>query len=113
MTKAYAQVQTGSITYAARDSEVGGMKIREGDIMALENGKVSFVSPNLIKASVKLIRQLLAKGGSYITMYYGSSVSDETASEVEEAVREKLPQDVELVMVSGGQPVYYFIISVE
>ena len=113
MTKAYEQVQTGSITYAARDSEVGGMKIREGDIMALENGKVSFVSPNLIKASVKLIRQLLAKGGSYITMYYGSSVSDETASEVEEAVREKLPQDVELVMVSGGQPVYYFLISVE
>ena len=46
-------------------------------------------------------------------MYYGSSVSDETASEVEEAVREKLPQDVELVMVSGGQPVYYFLISVE
>ncbi len=113
MTKSYESVQTGSITYAARDSEVGGMKIREGDIMALENGKVSFVAPNLVKASVKLIRQLLIKGGSYVTMYYGSSVSDEAASEVEAAVREKLPQDVELAMVSGGQPVYYFIISVE
>ncbi len=113
MTKAYEPVQTGSITYAARDSEISGMRIREGDIMALENGKVSFIAPSLVKASVKLIRQLLSKGGSYVTMYYGSAVSDEAAAEVEAAVREKLPQDVELAMVSGGQPVYYFLISVE
>ncbi|MBE6884034.1 MAG: DAK2 domain-containing protein [Ruminococcaceae bacterium] len=113
MTKAFEAIQTGSITYAARDSDFGGLKIHEGDIMALENGKVSFIAPNLTKACTKLIRQLLNKGGSYITMYYGSSVSESTANEIEEAVREKLPEDVEVVMVSGGQPVYYFLISVE
>jgi len=113
MSKAFEAIQTGSITYAARDSDVGGLKIREGDIMALENGKVSFVAPNLIKACTKLIRQLMLKGGNYITMYYGSAVSDETAAEIEAAVNEKLPQDAELAMISGGQPVYYFLISVE
>ncbi|MBQ9939672.1 MAG: DAK2 domain-containing protein [Oscillospiraceae bacterium] len=113
MTKSFEAIQTGSITYAARDSDFGGLKIREGDIMALDNGKVSFIAPNLTKASTKLVRQLLSKGGSYVTMYYGSSVSADTAAEIENAVREKLPDDVEIVMVNGGQPVYYFLISVE
>ena len=113
MTRAANKVETGLVTFAARDSEFDGHKIREGEILALENGKLSFTGRDLDKSCVKLTRQLLRKDSSFVTVYYGSGVTDEKASEVEAAIREKLPDTVELTLIDGGQPVYYFIISVE
>ena len=113
MTEAYEHVSTGSITFAARDSDFDGHKIKKGEILALENGKLSFVSQDLVKAAVKLTRAMLKKDSAFVSIYYGEDVAPEQAEQVHEAVRQKLPDDVELVLLDGGQPVYYFLISVE
>jgi len=113
MTQMAQNVGTGQITFAARDSEYDGKKIHEGELLALENGKVSFTEQTLSKAAVRLVKQLLKKDSSFVTLIYGSDVTEEAAHEVEHSVREKLPDTVDLALVKGEQPVYYFIISVE
>ena len=113
MTKAIDHVATGQITYAARDSEYEGYSIKAGEMLALKNGKLSFTDTDLVASTVKLVKQLLKRGSSFVTLIYGSDVSPEQAEQVENAVREKLPEDVELAVVDGKQPVYYYIISVE
>lgn len=117
MTKAFEKVGTGQVTFAARDSEYDGHKIKEGEILALENGKVSFVEKDISKAVVRLTRNLVRKDGDkencFVTLIYGEEVTEEQAAQVEEALRAKLPEEIEIALVNGGQPVYYYIISVE
>ncbi len=113
MTKAADRVGTGQITFAARDSDYDGYKIKEGELLGLENGKVSFTERDLKKAAVKLTKALLNKESSFVTVIYGEDISEEQAAELETAIREKLPDQVDLAFVNGGQPVYYLIISVE
>ena len=113
MTEAFGHVSTGSITFAARDSDFDGHKIKKGELLALENGKLSFVSQDLVKAATKLTRGMLRKDSAFVNIYFGADVAPEQAEQVYEAVRQKLPDSVELALLSGGQPVYYFIISVE
>ncbi len=113
MTKAADRVGTGQITFAARDSEYDGHKIKEGELLALENGKVSFTERDLRKAAVKLTKALLNRDSSFVTVIYGQDITQEQAQEVEAAIREKLPDGVDMALVNGGQPVYYLIISVE
>lgn len=113
MTEAFGKVTTGSITFAARDSDFDGHMIKQGQILALEGGKLSFVGADLIKTAAKLTKNMLKKDTSFVSAYYGCDVTEEQARQAEEAIRAKLPDDVEFAMLSGGQPVYYFIISVE
>ncbi len=113
MQKAAERVGTGQITFAARDSEYDGHRIKEGELLALENGKVSFTERDLKKAAVRLTKALINKDSSFVTLLYGEDVTEEQAAELEAAVREKLPKDMDLALISGGQPVYYLIISVE
>lgn len=113
MKGAADNVGTGQITYAARDSEYDGHKIKEGELLALENGKVAFIEHDLVKCAVKLTKTLLKKDSSFVTLIYGEDLTEETANEIEAAVREKLPKDVDLALINGGQPVYYLMISVE
>ena len=112
MTKAADNVGTGQITYAARDSEFDGHKIRQGEIMAMENGKIAFIEQDMVKAVVRLCKSLHRKNSSMITLFYGQDVSDALAEEVRAAVEAKMP-DMEIALINGGQPVYYFILSVE
>lgn len=113
MTNAISTVSTGQITFAARDSDYDGHEIKEGELLALDNGKLAFTSRDLNRACTKLVRQMLGRDSAFVTMYYGSDVTEEQAAAVEEAVKAKLPDSVELTMLRGGQPVYYFIIAVE
>ena len=113
MTRAADKVGTGQITFAARDSDYDGTKIKKGELLALENGKVSFTERDLKKAAIKLTRALLSKESSFVTVIWGEDVTQEQADELETALREKLPDQVDLAFVNGGQPVYYLIISVE
>ena len=113
MNDAADHVGTGLITYAARDSEYDGHKIRQGEIMALLNGKVSFLeSEDMTKAVVRLTRQLGGKSASQITLIYGEDVTEEAAEAVRDAVAEKAPE-AEVALINGVQPVYYYIIAVE
>jgi DAK2 domain fusion protein YloV len=114
MMRAAERVGTGQITYAARDSEYDGHKIKEGELLALENGKLAFTDRDIVRAAVRLTRSLLRhENSSFVTVLYGQDVTQEDAAKVEEAVRAKCPEDVEVVFLPGGQPVYYYIISVE
>ncbi|MBP0959057.1 MAG: DAK2 domain-containing protein [Oscillospiraceae bacterium] len=113
MKEATENVQTGQVTFAARDSEINGKKIKKGEILALENGKLAFSDSDVTKATYKLTKKLLKSTSSFITLIYGSDVTDEKAEETCELIRSKLGGKAEVTMINGGQPVYYYIISVE
>ncbi len=113
MQSSYANVQTGQVTFAARNSEYDGKEIKMGDLLALANGKVSFTETDLEKAVLKLVKKLSSKETSFITLIYGEEVSERKAAAISKALQAKVGSDVEVTLVNGGQPVYYFIISVE
>ncbi|MBM6920173.1 DAK2 domain-containing protein [Phocea massiliensis] len=114
MTKQFDQVQTGLITFAARDSEFDGHSIKKGEILALDNGKLDFTDRDLTKALMRLVKHLIKKReASFITLIYGSDVTDEQAERARDAVAEKYGADFEVNLINGGQPVYYYMISVE
>ena len=117
MVQAYERFGTGSVTFAASDSDYEGHKIKKGELLALENGKMSFVDTDLKKTVVKLTHNLTKKSpnkdASFVTLIYGEDVAEDQAEEIREAVAERLGDSAEVVLIAGKQPVYYFIISVE
>lgn len=113
MMKAAEKIATGQITFAARDSDFDGHKIKKGELLALANGKVSFTDSVLDKAAVRLIRQLMNKNSEFITVMYGEDVTDEQAEVLEALLNEKFGSKAEITFIKGGQPIYYLIISVE
>lgn len=115
MTLAAEKVQSGLVTFAARDSSFSGHEIKSGDILALENGRLSFIDRDANRAAYKLTRKLVKnlKGSAgFVTVLYGSDVTEEKAQELERIMRSKLG-NVDINFVSGGQPVYYYVISAE
>lgn len=113
MTKAFEKVSTGLVTFAARDSEFEGHSIKEGEILALDNGRLSFTEKDINKAAFKLVRKLTKSGASYVTVIYGSDVTEENAELLQQMLQAKLNDKIEVMLINGGQPVYYYIISVE
>ncbi len=113
MRKAYERVGTGQITFAARDSEYEGHQIKKGELLALQNGKVSFTDTDMTHCIQKLTRQMLKRDSSFVTVLYGEDVTDEQAAVIEAGLNEKFGNKVEFTFVKGMQPIYYFIISVE
>ena len=113
MTEALDRVQSGQITFAVRDSEYDGHKIKQGEILAMDNGKIVFTEKDVTKALVKLTKRLVNSSSSFITVMYGSDVSDEAANAAYEQLRARISDSIDINLVNGGQPVYYYIISVE
>lgn len=113
MTEALGRVQSGQITFAVRDSEYDGHKIKQGEILAMDNGKIVFTEKDVTKALVKLTKRLVNSSSSFITVMYGSDVSDEAANAAYEQLRARISDSIDINLVNGGQPVYYYIISVE
>ena len=113
MTEAAKGVSTGQVTFAARNAEFGGIRIREGDILGMENGKLVFTDRDPVKAAIKLTRSMVKRDTSFITLIYGQDISEEQAEEVRKHVQSKAGNHADITLVNGGQPVYYFIISVE
>ncbi|MGN0643128.1 MAG: DAK2 domain-containing protein [Huintestinicola sp.] len=116
MSSAAEKVASGLVTFAARDSSFSGHEIKSGDILALENGRLSFTERDVSKAAYKLTKMLMKsiKGGpSYVNVIYGVDVTDEDAAKLREIMQAKLGQYADINFISGGQPVYYYIISVE
>ena len=113
MNIAAQNVQTGSVTFAARNSDFDGHKIKEGEILALENGKLSFTEKSVEKAAVKLARNMVKKDSSFITVIFGEGISETEAEVVCEGIRAKVSKNIEVSAIKGDQPVYYYLISVE
>lgn len=113
MQKATEKIATGQITFAARDSDFDGFKIKKGELLNMIEGKISFVDTDLQKSALKLIKQMLKKHSEFITVIYGEDVSDSEANELQEQLNAKFGSKVEITFIKGNQPVYYYIISVE
>ncbi len=113
MMAAASKVATGQVTFAARDSEFGGFRIKEGDILGLENGVLKVVDHDILKVAAKITRSMVTRESSFITIIYGEEISDQQAEELLRTVESKVGDHVEITLVKGEQPVYYFMISVE
>ena len=113
MMDAAKHVATGQVTFAARNSEFGHHKIKEGEIIALENGKLTITEKTPSKAVIKLAKNMINHDTSFVTLIYGQDISEEEAQEAYEAINDKYGNKVDVSLVNGGQPVYYFVLSVE
>ena len=113
MTKALGKVSTGQITFAARDSEYEGYSIKKGEILALDNSKLAFTAKDVTKAAMKLARRQIKSDTSYITLIYGADVTDENAEKLQAMLQAKISDKIEVMLLNGGQSIYYYIISVE
>ena len=112
MTESLGTVTTAQITYAARNSDFDGFDIHEGDYLALEEGKLFGTDTALEVLLEKLAQEAAEKESSFISMYFGSDVSEEEAAQASEIFQRICPE-AEIAVLSGGQPVYYYIISME
>lgn len=113
MMQAADKVATGFVTFAARDSDFDGRKIKKGEILALENGKLVATGTDVTKVTYRLARSMCKKDTNFITVISGCDVSEEDAARTTELVQAKCPAGIEVTHLNGGQPVYYYIISVE
>ena len=119
MMKAADNVSTGSVTFAARDSDFDNHSIKEGEILALENGKLMFTDTDIHHAAVKLAKSMInsrrisGREVAFITLMYGEGMTEEDAEAVRDAITAKAGDNVDITLVDGGQPVYYYFISIE
>lgn len=113
MMHAAKNVSTGQVTFAARDSEFGSKKIKEGDIIGLDNGKLTVSEKTPNKALYKLAKSMINKDMSFVTLISGEDVSDEDAAAAVQMLEDKFEDQVDITYIKGDQPIYYYIFSVE
>ena len=112
MTEAAENVVTAQVTYAARNSDFDGFAISAGDYLALTDGKLFGTAQKLETLLDQLAALAADKGAEFITVFYGDGVTQEDAQRAEQRFADACPE-AEVSMLSGGQPVYYYIISIE
>lgn len=113
MQKSTERIATGQVTFAARDSDFDGHSIKKGEILAMLGGKISFVENDVDKSVMKLLKQMVKRESQFITVIYGEDVDEASASLLEEQIRQKYGAKTEITVINGGQPIYYYILSVE
>ncbi|MFA7637387.1 MAG: DAK2 domain-containing protein [Monoglobales bacterium] len=112
MTEAASAVKTGLVTYAVRDTASDGLEIKEGNLIGLSDKHIVSTGTDMKEVVARLADALCDKSVSVITIYYGSDVSEEDASEISDMIAEKYT-DCDVLLQRGGQPVYYYTISAE
>ena len=112
MKEVIESVRSGSVTYAVRTTNVDGMDVTVGDIMGLDEHSVLTTGKEVEATTIALIDKILTHDHSNITVFYGEGVTEEDAEKMQAALEEKHPE-VDVSVVFGGQPVYYYIISIE
>ena len=112
MTEAFANVKTGQVTYAVRDTSIDGVEIHKDDFMALAEGKIVLSTPALKDAAEKVITDLVDEYAEIVTVIYGEDTTEENASELVKFIEENYPE-VEVELFNGKQGLYPYIISVE
>ncbi len=112
MTEAVQQIKSGQVTYAVRDTSIDGKEIKQGDIMGLSDKTIEVVGSNVKETTLQLIEELKDEDTELVTLYYGEESTEEEAQEIAAAVCEKY-NEIEVETEYGGQPIYYYFISVE
>lgn len=112
MTAALEQVKSGQVTYAVRDTSVSGKEIKTGDIIGISEGEICTVAESPDEALFDLVGKMADEDSEVISVYYGEDVSEEQAQAAADRLEELYP-DYDVLLQAGGQPLYYYIISVE
>ena len=112
MTEEMGNVKTGQVTYAVRDTSIDGKSINAGDIMGIDDEGIKAVSTDLLTSTKELLSQMADEDSELISIYYGADVKEEDAKEFADYVEDTYP-DCDVEFNYGGQPIYYYIISVE
>ena len=112
MTEILQTVKTGHVTYAVRDSNFDGKVIKKDDIIGLYDGKISAVGKDVQQVALELISNMVDEDSEFITLYYGDMIKSEETEDIMNFIEESYP-DVDVEIHYGGQPLYYYIISVE
>ena len=112
MDEASQHVKTGMVTYAIRDSEYNGIEIKQGDIIGLHNGQIEFSGSSIQEVVTEMMKNIVTDEDELITVYYGADVKEEDAKNIADSIEQEYDFcDVECH--NGGQPLYYYLISVE
>ncbi len=112
MTEAIEGVKTGEVTYSVRDTEIDGFIIKEHDIMGIGDKGILAVGTEILDTTFEMIYRMVDADSSLISIYYGEDVNESEASVLKVKVEEEFP-DLEIELHEGGEPVYYYIVSVE
>ena len=112
MIAAAQHVKTAMVTYAIRDSEYNGIEIKQGDIIGLHNGQIEFSGHSIHDVVLEMMKEIITDEDELITVYYGADVKEEDAKLIAEEI-EKQYEDCDVEYQNGGQPLYYYLISVE
>lgn len=107
-----ARVKTGQITYAVRNTNIDGMEIHEGDIMGIGDHGMLTVGTSIENVALDSLKAMADEDSELVTIYYGSDVKEEDAQKLLDKAKEAFP-DLEIELQDGGQPIYYYMISVE
>ena len=112
MMEEIANVKTGQVTYAVRDTEIDGFEIKENDYMGIGDKSILAVGTDMNTVTIEMLEKMIDEDSAMVSIYFGSDSSEEAASEIASAIEEKYP-DVDVEINDGGQPIYYYVISVE
>ena len=112
MTQEMKRVKTGQVTYAVRETSIDGHEIKQGDIMGIGDKSILSIGTDLQETTKDMISKLVDDEAELISIYYGSEATEEQAEEIVSYIEEEYP-DLEVEVQMGGQPIYYYVISVE
>jgi len=112
MTEEMTNIKSGQVTYAIRDTIIDGKEIKQGDIMGLDEKRILSVGKDVVEATLDLIGQMVDEDSDLISLYYGEGVTEEEAEELVGLIEDKYP-DLEVELNYGGQPIYYYYMSIE
>lgn len=105
-------VKTGQVTYAVRDTEIDGKTIKQNDFMGIGDKSILSVGIDLRATTLEMVDAMVDEDSAIVSIYFGSDSDEDSANELAAAIEEKYP-DVEVEVNDGGQPIYYYVISVE
>ena len=112
MKDSYQDIASGQVTYAVRDTSIDGKEIHNGDIMGINDGGIAAVGKDLMETTIELLSTMVDEDSELICLYYGAEVSKQDADALSDEIEEKFPE-CEVEVNFGGQPIYYYMISVE
>ena len=112
MKDAYQDIASGQVTYAVRDTVIDGKEIHNGDIMGINDDGIAAVGKDLTETTLELLSTMADEDSELICLYYGADVTKDDADALSDAIEDKFPE-CEVEVNFGGQPIYYYMISVE
>ncbi|WP_414732159.1 DAK2 domain-containing protein [Acetobacterium carbinolicum] len=112
MSEAIKQVATGEVTYAVRDTKINGLKIKKSNVIGISGGEIKFTGKNIEDVTKELLSDMVNADSELISIYYGKDVSEDDANALSEELADRF-EECDVEMHYGGQPLYYYIVSVE